>query len=125
MDLLKEIITTVILSIVGTIITVAGGYLTSFLKSKINNEKLKDILVEADKTVSDGVRYVYQTYVESLKGTDLWNAEAMNEANQKALDYVRNRLPQDAQAYISSQGRNIEEWILEQIEIAINKAKHK
>ena len=49
----------------------------------------------------------------------------MNEANQKALEYVRNRLPQDAQAYISSQGRNIEEWILEQIEIAINKAKHK
>lgn len=71
MEALQEIITTVLLSVVGMMITVAGSLLTKWLSAKIKNEKVRTILEQAVNVVTDGVVYVHQTYVEGLKGTSL------------------------------------------------------
>ena len=84
MELAKEIITTVILSVVGVVVSGIGAFVMAWIRSKIKNEKTAKLFDDAYRVVHEGVTYVYQTYVENLKGTSLWNQEAMHNASQKA-----------------------------------------
>ena len=119
----KELITTIVLSVVGVVVSSLGSLLFSWIKTKITNEKHAQLLEQALRVVDDGVTYVYQTYVENLKGTDLWDKEAMNTANQKAVDYITNHLPADIVKFITDNNKELTEWILEQIEIAVQNNK--
>ena len=67
----KQILTEIIISILGIVLTAVSGYVMAWINSKIKDEKMKRILNEALQTVSNGVDFVYQTYVEGLKGTSL------------------------------------------------------
>ena len=67
----RQILTEVIISILGIVITVVSGYIIAWIDSKNKDEKIKRILNDALNIVSNGVDYVYQTYVEELKGTTL------------------------------------------------------
>ena len=119
----RQILTEVIISILGIVITVISGYIIAWINSKIKDEKIKRILNDALKIVSNGVDYVYQTYVEKLKGTTLWDADAMKEASNRAMEYINANLTEEAKAFISKNGKDLAEWIKEQIEIAIKKSK--
>ena len=119
----RQILTEVIISILGIVITVVSGYIIAWINSKIKDEKIKRILNDALKIVSNGVDYVYQTYVEELKGTTLWDADAMKEASNRAMEYINANLTEEAKAFISKNGKDLAEWIKEQIEIAIQKSK--
>ena len=115
----KEILTQVTISLLGIVITTVSGYVIALINSKIKDEKMKKILNDALNVVSNGVDFVYQTYVEELKGTDLWDKEAMKEASNRAMEYIKANLTADAN------GKDNAEWIKEQIEIAIKKSKDK
>lgn len=119
----RQILTEVIISILGIVITVVSGYIIAWINSKIKDEKIKRILNDALKIVSNGVDYIYQTYVEKLKGTTLWDADAMKEASNRAMEYINANLTEEAKAFISKNGKDLAEWIKEQIEIAIKKSK--
>lgn len=119
----QEILTTIILSVVGVVISGVGAFVMAWIRTKIKDEKLAKIVDEAFFIVQDGVNYVYQTYVEGLKGTSLWDKAAMQTANQKAVDYIYKHLSQEAISYIISKGQNVDEWIAEQIEIAVKNSK--
>ena len=119
----RQILTEVIISILGIVITVVSGYIIAWINSKIKDEKIKRILNDALNIVSNGVDYVYQTYVEELKGTTLWDADAMKEASSRAMEYINANLTEEAKAFISKNGKDLAEWIKEQIEIAIKKSK--
>ena len=119
----RQILTEVIISILGIVITVVSGYIIAWINSKIKDEKIKRILNDALKIVSNGVDYVYQTYVEELKDTTLWDADAMKEASNRAMEYINANLTEEAKAFISKNGKDLAEWIKEQIEIAIKKSK--
>lgn len=119
----RQILTEIIISILGIVITVVSGYIIAWINSKIKDEKIKRILNDALKIVSNGVDYVYQTYVEKLKGTTLWDADAMKEASNRAMEYINANLTEEAKAFISKNGKDLAEWIKEQIEIAIKKSK--
>jgi hypothetical protein len=47
----------------------------------------------------------------------------MQEACDKAIEYINKNLSQDALNYLKENGKDIQEWIKEQIEIAIKKSK--
>lgn len=119
----NQILTSVILSIVGIVISILGALISRFISTKIKDDKIKTILNGALDVVNDGVNYVYQTYVQGLKGTSLWDENAMNEASQKALDYIKNNLSADLVNYLNKNGKDLTEWIKEQIEVAIAKDK--
>lgn len=119
----NEILTQVILYVIGGVFTLLGGVVTWWISTKVKDEKLKKILNGALEVVSDGVDYVYQTFVQSLKGTDLWDEKAMKEACDKAVEYINKNLSQEALKYLTENGKDIQEWIKEQIEIAIKKSK--
>ena len=119
----RQILTEVIISILGIVTTVVSGYIIAWINSKIKDEKIKRILNDALNIVSNGVDYVYQTYVEELKGTTLWDADAMKEASNRAMEYINANLTEEAKAFISTNGTDLAEWTKEQIEIAIKKSK--
>ena len=119
----RQILTEIIISILGIVLTAVSGYVMAWISSKIKDEKMKRILNEALQTVSNGVDFVYQTYVEGLKGTSLWDKNAMKEASNRAMEYITANLTEDAKAFISKNGKDLAEWIKEQIEIAIQKSK--
>ena len=119
----QEILTSIILSVVGVVISGMGAFLMTWIHSKIKDDKMAKVVDEAFFIVQDGVNYVYQTYVEELKRTSLWDKTAMQTANQKAIDYIYNHLSQEAINYIVSKGQIVDEWIAEQIEIAIKNSK--
>ena len=119
----RQILTEIIISILGIVLTAVSGYVMAWISSKIKDEKMKRILNEALQTVSNGVDFVYQTYVEGLKGTSLWDENAMKEASNRAMEYVKANLTEDVKAFISKNGKDLAEWIKEQIEIAIQKSK--
>ena len=119
----RQILTEIIISILGIVITVVSGYIIAWINSKIKDEKIKRILNDALNIVSNGVDFVYQTYVEELKGTSLWDENAMKEASSRAMEYINANLTEEAKAFISKNGKDLAEWIKEQIEIAIKKSK--
>lgn len=119
----QNILTQIVLSLVGLVISVGGTWLTYLISKKVKNEDLKNMLSDALKIVQNGVDYTYQTYVEALKGTDFWDKEAMKVAKDKAAEYIRDNLTDEVKKYIESTGKTLEEWIKQQIEIAIKKSK--
>lgn len=118
-----QILTSVILALVGAVISISTPILTTWLLSKIKDEKAKKFTSEFLKIINDAVSYVYQTYVENIKGTSLWDETAMKKANDAALAYVEKNLSADLKAYFEKNGIDIENYIKDQIEIAINAQK--
>lgn len=120
----KEILTSVIMSIVGAVISGVGALLMAWIKNKIKDEKNLKLITEAYNIVSDSVDYVYQTYVENLKGTDLWDDKAMLNAKEQAVNYIKQNLPKSVIEFLEKNGQNLATWIDDQIEIAIKRQKN-
>jgi len=57
----------VVTAVILPLISYAGTRLISYLNSKIKNEKAKDLLTKTTTVVTNAVRAVFQTYVDSLK----------------------------------------------------------
>lgn len=121
----KEILTSVIMSIVGAVVSGVGAMLMSWIKNKIKDEKDLKLITEAYKVVSDAVDYVYQIYVENLKGTDLWDDKAMLNAKEQAVNYIKQNLPKEVVVFLEKNGQNLAMWIDDQIEVAIKKQKER
>lgn len=64
---------------------------------------------DAYRIINEGVIYVYQTYVEGLKGTDLWDENAKQAAQQKAFDYISKNLSSEIVKFLQQNGTVIEE----------------
>jgi uncharacterized membrane protein YgaE (UPF0421/DUF939 family) len=124
MELAKEIITTVILSVVGVIVSGIGAFVMAWIRSKIKNENVAKMLDDAYRIIHEGVTYVFQTYVEGLKGTDLWDDAAKQTAREKAFEYINKNLSKEVINFLEQNEKTLEEWIAEQIEIAVQQQKH-
>lgn len=120
-----EILSNLILGVTGICISLLSGFLTKLINNRIKNENAKRVLSNALDIIVDGVTYVHQVYVEGVKGTDLWDDNARKSANKLAIDYVQKNLPKEAEKFIQTSGKDVEEWIQQQIEIAIQKNKNK
>lgn len=118
-----EILTEIIISVVGLVISGLGALAMYYIKTKVKDEKLQVLLSGAHNVVANGVDFVYQTYVSNLKGTSLWDKEAMENAKAQATKYIENNLSAEMKQYLKSTEKDVVEWIAEQIEITISKDK--
>ena len=118
-----EILTQIILCAVGLAFSVLGTVLTAWVAEKVKNEKAKKFMNEALTIVGDGVDFVYQTYVDELKHTSLWDEAAKATAKEKATEYVNNSLQPKLLEFLKNNFSDVQEWIENQIEIAIQKKK--
>lgn len=95
-----------------------------WLKAKINNTKIGEILSTIEMIITDSVQNLYQTVVEKLKADGNFTPEKQAEVKQAAIDMVMKEMAPELKTYISANFGNIREYVSEQIEAVIYKLKN-
>lgn len=123
-DILINVISAVVTTVLLPLITWAGTKLIQYIGTKVKNEKAATLLTTATTIVLNAVRSVFQTYVESLKASGSFDAEAQKTALTKAKDIALSQLGEDVKGYITTTYGNLDGWLTNQIESTINLLKN-
>lgn len=122
-DLIKQIFEVCIIPLFG-VLTV---YITSLIQ-----KKTKEITKEADneiankyinllsETITQCVIATNQTYVESLKKSGSFDAEAQKEAFRRTYESVMNILTVEAKQYLANIYGDLDKYITSKIESEVN-----
>lgn len=123
-EILLNILSVVITAVVLPLISLGGTQLIKLINSKIKNDTAAKLLTEATMVVTNAVRCVFQTYVESLKVEGKFDAQSQEIALKKARDITLSQLSEDAKEYIKNNFGDINEWVNTQIEASISLLKN-
>ena len=121
----QAILLTVISLVLTTVLTFAGEKLVAWLNTKIKNGKALGFLTSATNIVIGAVKATYQTYVEALKGKNMFDGTAQKNALEMAKNAAIGQLSADAKAYIEQTYGDVEKWIEGTIESVIYDLKNK
>ena len=124
-EIIINIISVVVTSIVLPLISIAGAKLIQFINSKIKNNKAADLLTTATTIVINAVRSVFQTYVEALKKEGSFNKDAQIIALNKAKDIVLTQMTDEVKNYLVTTYGSLDSWLDTNIEATINILKNK
>ena len=124
-EIIINIISVVVTSIVLPLISIAGAKLLQFINSKIKNNKAADLLTTATTIVINAVRSVFQTYVEALKKEGSFNKDAQIIALNKAKDIALTQMTDEVKDYLVTTYGSLDTWLDTNIEATINILKNK
>lgn len=124
-EVLLNILSVVVTSIILPLITYAGARLITYLNSKIKDENARIHLTTATDIVVNAVRSVFQTYVESLKASGNFNKEAQLTALTKAKDIALEQMTDEVKNFITKNYGSVDAWLTTNIESTINLIKNK
>ena len=124
-EIIINIISIVVTSIVLPLISIAGAKLIQFINSKIKNTKAADLLTTATTIVINAVRSVFQTYVEALKKEGSFNKDAQIIALNKAKDIALIQMTDEVKNYLVTTYGSLDSWLDTNIEATINILKNK
>ena len=124
-EIIINIISVVVTSIVLPLISIAGAKLIQFINSKIKNNKAADLLTTATTIVINAVRSVFQTYVEALKKEGSFNKDAQIIALNKAKDIALTQMTDEVKDYLVTTYGSLDSWLDTNIEATINFLKNK
>ena len=124
-EIIINIISVVVTSIVLPLISIAGAKLIQFINSKIKNNKAADLLTTATTIVINAVRSVFQTYVEALKKEGSFNKDAQIIALNKAKDIALTQMTDEVKDYLVTTYESLDSWLDTNIEATINILKNK
>lgn len=99
--------------------------LIAFIDTKIKNVKTATYLKNAILVIHSVVQETYQTYVESIKGTDAWTKEAQENALAKTTERAKELLSTEIKQYIADNFGDLETWIVTSIESTLYSLKNK
>ena len=124
--ILTQILEVCIIPLLG----IATTFLVKFLKAKADDIVIKNENDVLDKyvemladTITECVIATNQTYVESLKATNAFTAEAQKEAFNLTYNAVMTILSDDAKEYLSVIYGDLNAYITNQIEATVNTCK--
>lgn len=95
------------------------GTFISWMNSKIKDQTVAKHLATITQIVTDAVMNVFQSFVETLKACDSFDANAQKEAKEKAYSIIVNQLTPELVQYIKDNYGDLEEWINNKIEAVI------
>lgn len=124
-EILLNIISIVVTAVVVPLISLLGTKLIQWIGTKVKDEKAATFLSNASKIVLNAVKSVFQTYVDSLKKSGTFDAEAQKTALIKATDIVKSQLSTELIDYIKKNYGDLDVWITTQIEATINTLNNK
>lgn len=119
-----QIGTEIIISLAGVVISALGLFLTYLINKYIKDQKVKDIINSLHQLVRNSVLEVYQTFVEELKGKDLFDKEAQNKALERCLGLIRANMPNDVKAWLEANVGDITAYLRSLIEAQIGSLKN-
>ena len=114
--------------------TAIVGYGMSIINNKIDkeqesNEKLAEQekinywIDEGQKIITDAVKYVSQTYVDSLKKAGTFTKEAQVEAKERCIERIKSLLSTEGRAYLTKIYKNLDVYIDTKLEAAVGDNK--
>ena len=124
-DILLNILSVVVTSIILPLITYAGARLITYLNSKIKDTNARILLTTATDIVINAVRSVFQTYVDSLKASGSFDAQAQTVALTKAKDIALEQMTDEVKNFIAKNYGSVDSWLTTTIESTINLIKNK
>lgn len=98
--------------------------LVKWLNSKIADKELETFLVKITTIITDAIKAVYQSFVQTLKEAGKFDEAAQQEAKKRALEIIHSQLTVEMKEYISSNFGDIEVWLNEKIESIIYTLKN-
>jgi len=124
-DILLNILSVVVTAVILPLISYAGARLVTYLNSKIKDANAKILLTTATDIVINAVRSVFQTYVDSLKASGSFDAQAQTQALTKAKDIALSQMTDEVKSFIDKNYGSIDAWLTTTIEATINLIKNK
>ncbi len=124
-EILINIISVLVTAVILPLISFAGTKLISWLNAKVKDENAKMQLTVATTIVKNAVLTVFQTYVDSLKASGTFNAQAQSTALLKAKEIALSQMTTEVKEYIIKNYGDIENWLTTQIESTIKLFKNK
>lgn len=100
------------------------GVFTSWMNEKLKDKKIGKFATETLEIVVSCVKATYQTYVEAIKGTDLWTKEAQEKALKMALESAKAQLSEDVKDYITTNYGGLDEYLINLIEAVLYDLKN-
>jgi ABC-type uncharacterized transport system permease subunit len=125
-ETLNIILTSVVVPVLIALTTVIVNYLNKLgtdLKAKADNRELDKYITIAEDAISTAVTSVTQTFVDTIKGTDGWDKEAMEQAFEDAKHKAILIMGFAAQEALNEAYGDVDEWIDNKIEAYVNRTK--
>lgn len=119
----QNLVIEIVLAVVSAVSAWVLAKVRNLINTKIANENTRKLADAATSVVCSVVKATYQTYVENIKGTDAWTAEAQKKALQLALDAAKAQLSEEVKKYITENYGDIDGWLTGQIEATIYSLK--
>lgn len=118
----------IVIEIAVIILTALGSWVLAKVKTlvntKVKNEKARELLGAATLAVTSSVKATFQTYVESIKGTDAWTKDAQINALRMAADTAKAQMSEEVRAYIAANFGDVDAWVENSIEAEIYTLKN-
>lgn len=123
-EIILNIISVVVTAVILPLISYAGARLITWLNTKIKDENAKQQITVATGIVTNAVRSVFQTYVETLKKNGTFDKESQKVALIKAKNDALAQMTDEIKEHITKNYGDLETWIVTQIESTINILKN-
>ena len=113
----------IVIEIAVILLTALGSWVLAKVKTlvntKVKNEKARELLGAATSAVTSSVKATFQTYVESIKGTDAWTKDAQITALRMAANTAKTQMSEEVRAYIAANFGDVDAWLENSIEAEI------
>lgn len=123
-EIILNIISVAVTAVVVPLISLLGTKLIQWLSAKVKDEKAASLLSRAAQIVTDAVKSVFQSYVDSLKKSGSFDSEAQKKALESAKDIVKSQLAGELADYIEKSYGDLDVWVTTQIESTIDTLKN-
>ena len=120
LNILYVLVTTVIIPL----ITAIGVRIINKINGEIKDSQNNKMLTDATLAVTNAVKTVFQTYVESLKASGTFTLESQKEALHMAKTIALSQIKTDTQVFIQENFGDFDKWLANQIEATIYKLKN-
>lgn len=120
----QDLVLSIVSLVLTSLISWAMVELKKWLSKKAKTEKQEQLMTSAVDAVASAVKVVYQTYVEELKGKDMFTREAQAEALAKAKTIAEEQCSQAVKDYINLTFGDFGKWVNIAIETAIYNLKN-
>lgn len=125
----QQILINIAITVAAALLTALGSWVLvkvkTLVSTKIKNQKAQALLSGIVDVIASVVKATYQTYVQAIKGTDAWTAEAQKNALQQAAEAAQTQISQEAQTYIQANFGDVGAWIKNQIEATLYDLKNR
>lgn len=126
LDMIKDVFEVLIVPVLGVI----AGYLVTLINAqkeellqKAKSEKTKLYIETLNNTIIDCIRATNQTYVQALKESGSFDAQAQEEALNRTYEAVMSVLSADAKEFLSTAIVDLSSYITNKIEAEIKAQK--